>query len=104
MHSKEFIIEVLRAVSWPLATIIALLLVRRPLISLLSSASKLKYGDLEMAFEKQVAEVKVVASQLPASHGLSSEEREALERSVMTSPQNTVIEAWRRLENVIIEF
>lgn len=101
MDNKTFIIELTKALAWPLMVLVTLLSFRKTLLRLLPQLTNLKYDKLEFQFAKEVAAVeKVAQASLPPISQKSGLEaiRQKLTKLAMTSPEAAVVEAWRYLE------
>lgn len=57
MNDLEFIAALVRALAWPVLLLVAALLVRAPLLSLLNSISKVSHGDTAVEFDRAKKEV-----------------------------------------------
>lgn len=79
---------------------------RKPVSEALSILRKLRFQDLELEFDRQVTELKQTAAT-----GLRRAEedepqrrlREQLTRLASASPEAAVIEAWRHVENRLVD-
>ncbi len=106
MDVRTFIVELAKAVAWPLAVLGAVLLFRRSLVRLLPHLTTLKYDKFEVQFAKELAAVeKQAQADLPpvlqkSGHGAI---REQLINLAMSSPESAIIEAWRYLETQLLE-
>jgi hypothetical protein len=102
MDRLTFVVEMTKALAWPAATAVGLILFRKMLPQLQS----LKYDKLEVQFDREVGAVqKRAQAELPPIPERSSHEaaREQLLNLAMTSPEAAIIEAWRYLENQLLE-
>jgi uncharacterized protein YutE (UPF0331/DUF86 family) len=95
MDKYTFISEMTKALVWPTTLIVVLLLLRKPLVSLIPFMRKLKFKELEMEFSKEIQALKSEAEidetseiETPAMNILSFSTRAA------------VLEVWVELENV----
>ena len=61
MDNRTFIANVVASLSWPITALVALLLVRKILISLLPLVRTLKYSELEVSFGREIAAVRDAA-------------------------------------------
>jgi ABC-type branched-subunit amino acid transport system ATPase component len=98
---KTFIVEMTKALAWPLIVLVAVLAFRKPLLRLLPQLRNLKYDKLEFQFAKEVAAVeKEAQASLPPVPQESRLDaiRDKLIKLTMTSPEAAIIEAWRYLE------
>lgn len=100
MDTLTFISEMAKALAWPLAVVIILLIVRKPLINLIPFLQRLKYKDLELDFGRKVQELAAKATgELPSSEGA----RPNLTQIAYISPRAAVLEAWLELEAVAMD-
>ena len=95
MDKYTFIVELVKALAWPVTVASGLILLRKPIVSLIPFMRKLKFKELEMEFSEQVQTMRSEAdikeeliSPSPAMDILSFSTRAA------------VMEAWIELENV----
>lgn len=100
MDWMTFITEMTKALAWPAAVLIALVLLRKPLAQLLRLLSKLKYGGLELEFKQQVEELRgKVSAAVPM---LASKDEAELEDRVLelvnVAPRAAVMQACRDVE------
>jgi hypothetical protein len=109
MDWLTFISDVLKAVAWPLMILIAVLIVRKPLIRIIPQLSELRYREFEVKFD----ELKIHADQaelppigMSSITGSDAEQRE-LGPSVLsntirplarTSPRLAILETFRQVE------
>ncbi len=106
MDTRTFIVELTRALAWPLTVLIAVLAFRKSLVRLLPQLKNVKYDKLEFQFAKEVAAVEMQAhASLPPVPEKSNFEpvREKLTKLAMISPEAAVIDAWRYLETELLE-
>ena len=107
MDSLTFMVEMVKALAWPLTVIGSVLLLRTALLELIPTLRKLKYKDLELEFGRKLEQLvaKAEQAQLPASpppRALPAPEVKAAPddlRVVATvAPRAAVLEAFRRVE------
>lgn len=101
MDIRTFIVELIKAIAWPMAVVIAVLAFRKSIVRLLPYLTTLKYDKFELQFAKEIAAVERQAqASLPPVPEKSSHEliREQLLNLAMSSPEAAIIEAWRYLE------
>jgi hypothetical protein len=106
MDVKSFIVELTKALAWPLTLLGLVLAFRKQLLQLLHQLTNLKYDKFEFQFGKEVAAVERQAQAsfppVPQKSGLEAV-REKLIKLAMTSPEAAIIEAWRYLEGELLE-
>ena len=102
MSWLDFTASVINSVAWPTVMITAVILLRRPLATLLPLLRRLKYKDLEVEFAREVQELREEAEAalppLPTGAPPRIPEEEALLKLVSVSPRAAVVEAWRVVE------
>jgi hypothetical protein len=96
----EKIIEIL---AWPVTTIIIVLLLRKPLVELVSVLKKLKIKDIELEFEREAKNILAEAERdLPepekAPEKPSSSSTNLMYRLSPPEPVKQILGAWRELE------
>jgi len=103
---RTFIVELTKALAWPLIVLGAVLAFRKPFLRLLPQLTNLKYDKFEFQFAKEVAAVERQAQAslppVPEKSRLDAV-REKLTKLAMTSPEAAIIEAWRYLEIELLE-
>jgi len=106
MDTRTFIVEIIKALAYPVAIIVVVLAFRKSVLRLLPYLTTFKYDKFEVQFAKEVAAVeKQAQAALPPVPQKSQYEaiREQLMNLAMSSPEAAIIEAWRYLETQFIE-
>lgn len=106
MDIRTFIVEIIRALAWPLAVITAVLLFRKSVVRLLPHLTAFKYDKFEVQFAKEIAALeKQTQADLPPVPLRSGHAaiREQLINLAMSSPESAIIEAWRYLETQLLD-
>ena len=102
MDWLTFISELVKAIAWPLAGVVIVIVLRRPISGLLSLLRKLKYKDLELEFAHEVRELKeAAAAVLPEQEDVAPAEPELVQRVAELSRISTtaaIAEAWQAVE------
>jgi hypothetical protein len=65
MDGLTFVAEMIKALAWPMAASIAVLVLRREIKGLLPLIKKLKAGPIEAEFDREVRELKEQAERQP---------------------------------------
>ena len=106
MDLLTFISQMISALAWPAAVLVLVFAMRKPVSEALSILRKLRFRDLELEFDRQVTELKQTA----AAGLMRGEEeepqrqlREQLMRLASASPEAAVVEAWRHVENRLVD-
>ncbi len=58
MDKYTFIVELIKVLAWPVTVASSLILLRKPIVSLIPFMRKLKFKELEMEFSEQVQAMK----------------------------------------------
>jgi len=106
MDALTFVTELVKALAWPGTTIVLVLSLRKPLVSLISLLQKLKYKDLELEFGRRVEEITVEATTaLPSPPGptVAPQLPEKYYTLAEAAPRSVVTEAWREVEEAARE-
>ena len=104
MDWLTFIAEMTKAVSWPVAIVIAVWIFRDPLLKLLRELKRLKWKDVEVEFEKEVQKAKAELPEIKrltasSKHISDDDDYESRLLSLLeTSPKAAVLEAWLQVE------
>lgn len=108
MDTLTFIAEIVKAVIWPLTIIGVLLAVRKPIFNLFPAIEKLKYGDWELDFTKQVHQLAKEAKEsldqpLSKFDEATRDDHKKLLDIAQVSPRAALLEAWMILESVAFQ-
>ena len=107
MDIYTFIFKILESISWPVATIILVLILKRPIVELLKTyrALKFKYKDIEINFDRSIEEVSKKASEIASEEKITLEAPESLKQMELAklSPRGAILESWILLEELILE-
>ena len=102
MDILTFFSNIINSLAWPIALLVAVLLLRKPLLELFPFIQKLKYKEIEIEFGQRVREVGQELAEELAPIGpeqeLTRTEEDALARLAEISPRSAIIEAWRGVE------
>jgi hypothetical protein len=106
MDVLSFIVEMTKALGWPSATLVIVLVFRRPLLELLTLVRKVKYKDVEVELAKEeISEaLKLTTSKEGEKYDvLSFMELEHFKQLADISPRAAITEAWSRLEDSVYQ-
>ncbi|MFA6019949.1 MAG: hypothetical protein WC722_06775 [Rhodospirillales bacterium] len=99
MTTLDFIVEMTKAVAWPLAVVSVAIVFKRSLPNLIERVTSLKYGDFEAAFTSQAASVADNISATPSpSPSFVDSNGEKLLSLAQESPRAAILEAWLQIE------
>lgn len=106
MDILTFIVEMTKALAWPISAVFAFYILREPLIKLVPYIEELKYKDFALKFGKGVSEIKenikAEITQYPEVPKLLEEEN-ALLRVAEVSPRAAVLESWVKLQDTLLD-
>jgi hypothetical protein len=99
MDKLTFIAELTKALAWPVAVGTLVCAFRKPILRLIQLTTKVKFGDLELSFDKELAQVEIEAANLASpSPSPSPSPSEAAEPEKPEPPVNVVERAERLAE------
>jgi len=105
-----FVAQLIDATAWPAALLVVVLILRPVIKDLLLFLRKLKWGDFEAEFGRDLEHVREIVDEhvalqtLPATSDKFPEPRKAfLIRLADLSPRSVVLESWRDLETTAIK-
>ncbi|MGB7210170.1 MAG: hypothetical protein WBD27_16050 [Pyrinomonadaceae bacterium] len=106
MDILTFLAQLAAALGWPIAIIIMVLILRKPIAGLIPLLQRLKYKDLELDFGRRIEEIKEeVAEELPPAAEVRALPA-APDSSILTlarvSPRAAVLESWLSLEETLM--
>lgn len=103
MEPLEFTAEVIKALAWPSAVVIALVLLRTEVANLLGRITKIKHKDSEIDLAQEVQAAANSADKVLGSSakvGLDSEQGRA-SRLAEDSPRGAILDAWLSVEEAM---
>lgn len=106
MDWLTFLVEMTKALVWPSATMVIVLVFRQPLLALLTLVRKVKYKDVEVELaKKEISEARELTTSKVGEKNdfLSFMELEHFKQLADISPRAAITEAWSRLENAIYQ-
>ena len=109
MDWLTFFSKIIDSTTWPLVVIVTVLILRKPLSSLIPLLRKLKYKDFEAEFSKEVSELRhIVKKEIPSPPPVPTFKSPRavageLQKLAGLSPRSVVLEAWRDVESTAIE-
>lgn len=108
MDVLTFAAEMTRALAWPVAAVIILLMIRRPVIQLLPLLRRLKYKEIELEFSKELAQLKSEVAVIDPAENKKSASSTPITSSnrllniASISASAAILEAWSELESVSV--
>jgi uncharacterized protein YutE (UPF0331/DUF86 family) len=108
MDTLTFIAEIVKAVIWPVTVIVLFVIMRKPILNLFPVLQKLKYGDWELDFTRQVYRLAEEARE-SLDHPLSEfddatrDDHRRLLDIARVSPRAAFLEAWMTLESAAFQ-
>lgn len=101
MDALTFIVEIVKALGWPVAAIILVMMLRKEIKALLPLVKRLKAGPVEAEFDREVKELKETAEaqlQPVVRSQDATTQRQKLLQLIEVNPRSAVIEAWQCVE------
>lgn len=102
----EFIVEILKIISWPVVVLIIAIIFRKPIIQIIESLSYIRYKDFEAYFRRELSEIESKAQSvvLPSiSDQIKQVEFNDLYQLASISPRASIMEAWIKIEKEILD-
>ena len=112
MDSLTFVSRLIEAIAWPVFAVVAVLLLRKPIVKLLPTLQRAKYKDWELEFGEKLEEAENKADQVQLPHSELSPGEESrpektlryrVEQLASVSARAAVAEAWREVEESLLE-
>lgn len=103
MGLLEFTAEVIKALAWPLAVVIAVILLRTEVANLLGRIIKIKHKDseIDLAREVQAAASSADKALGNVANSASSLEQDRIGRLADDSPRGAILDAWLSVEEAM---
>jgi hypothetical protein len=103
MPWTEFVLGLIKALAWPLTVFLIALIFRRELRGIVRRLNRLKYGDWEAHFERELERAERNASQIQIPYNRTLEatkptDYERMIRLTEISPSAAILEAWKEIE------
>ncbi|MGO9838983.1 MAG: DUF4145 domain-containing protein [Polyangiaceae bacterium] len=103
MDGPTFLVEVVKALAWPLSSILIVILLRKPLGALLEGLriTRVKYGEWMAEFEQAKQQAAQALPKDAAAKALPP--RIEIDDAMAASPTAVVVSAWNDLESTVLE-
>lgn len=103
MDALTFISNLISSLAWPLTVVLFVWWLRKEIKKLLPFAKKFRYGDFEIEFEQQLADLKKDVETQKKSHEVLPKSKDIefdnyLKSAAELSPRTAIVEAWVGLE------
>ena len=102
----EIIVKIIEALVWPGVVLVAVYLLRKPIIELIPQLKKLKYKELEMEFDHELEALSKKSQESRARVEIEAPKEEEedyyLQRVKELSPRAAIMESWLGLEATAI--
>ena len=106
MDGFTFTAELINSLSWPITTIILVMLLRKPIINLIPFLKRLKYKELELEFSQEILELKAETQESFEVEVESTPQITAntnrLEKLLTISTHAAIMESWIELETAAV--
>jgi hypothetical protein len=100
MDTLSFVAAVIQALSWPIAILLVVIILRKALLDLLPRLTNVKVGDVQLQFgaELSALEASADAAGLPEMSPDSAWNAAQAQEMARLSPRGMVIDVWKDLE------
>ena len=95
MGILDFLASAMESISWPIAIIVLVLLLRKPMIKLIPNIQRIRYGNVELDFGMELQELEGKAK----TAGLRIEEQSQLSHTVPRTADDSIVDAVRLVED-----
>lgn len=106
MDTLTFISELIKAVVWPVSSIILVALLRKPIVELIPLLRRLKYKELELEFAQEISELKAEAVFIAKEKGEDVLSVSAVPSNLLNlvafSTRAAIMEAWVEVESAAV--
>lgn len=105
MNKFEFISSLIGSLAWPIVILIIVIILRQPIVKILSSISKVTFNNIEMDFERKLNEIESSLEdnkeQLVKENQESNKQEEQIKQIAEISPSASITMSWSMLEQEI---
>jgi hypothetical protein len=104
VNTLEFISSLIKSLAWPIVVLTIVILLRQPLIRILSSLNKVTFNNLEMDFEKKLDEIESSLEdkeQIFDKDQENNEQDEQIKEVAAVSPNASITMSWSMVEQEI---
>lgn len=103
MDILTFISELTKALAWPLAVVVLVMLLRKPIIEVFPSLRRLKYKEIELEFSQEVSELKAEVEAIAEEKGEEAPSITSTSSNLINlvsySTRAAIMEAWLEVES-----
>lgn len=103
MVLENLLLEIIKTIIWPMVILISIIILKKPLSTLLQKTKHLKYDKLELDFDQRIDRLdQEITKQIPTTSDSDiSNFLVQLEFTQLSSisPTSAIQEAWREIEN-----
>lgn len=91
----DFLASIMASISWPITTIVLVLLLRKPMNKLIPNTQRIRYGKVELDFGTELQELEGKAK----TADIRIEERSLLSHTVPRTADDSIVDAVRLMED-----
>ncbi|KAA0956083.1 DUF4145 domain-containing protein [Planococcus sp. ANT_H30] len=104
MNKLEFISSIINSIAWPIALIVVIHFLKKPLIKILSNLNRLTYNNLEMDFTNKLEEIETSLedTQLPENNSQLNNKDKEIMTIAQISPAASITMSWSMVEKEIM--
>jgi uncharacterized protein YutE (UPF0331/DUF86 family) len=104
LNAFEFISSLIKSLAWPIVVLTIVILLRQPIIRILSSLNKVTFNNFEMDFEQKLNEIESSLEDKQHTFNLDEEtnkQEEQIKQVAEVSPNASITMAWSMVEKEI---
>ncbi len=95
----EYFAAIIESIAWPLAVLVIVVMMRKPIKDLMRLIATVKYRDFEVTFREELKEARAEAEDSGIDiSGTRLDENDQIFKLVEISPAAAILEAWKRIE------
>lgn len=101
MSLLQFFAEAIKALAWPLATVVLAFLLKGNLVTLIRNIRSVKAGGVEASFNEQIEESSLTENVTPDNAAKFSNTNITLDQ-IKSNPEGAVVAAWKKIEGQLL--
>jgi hypothetical protein len=106
LDKLEFVSSVIKSIAWPSVLLTITILLRKPIIKILSNLNKVTYNNLEMDFAQQLEEIETSLETNESTSDISHTPDLKIDKEINTvaqiSPSASITMTWAKVEQEIL--
>jgi hypothetical protein len=104
LNKLEFISSIIKSLAWPSAILTMVILLKQPIIKILSNLNRVTYNNLEMDFNNKLEEIETTLEnkQLPENNNQFNNKDKEIITVAQISPAASITMSWSMVEKEIM--